>query len=129
MYLSVLPPSLLLDPAELVLLLNLAQYVRAVRGLPERHLRQLLLNAPAVLHREEPGRDGRERLLSIVICCIFSEFARKRCAVCHGFHLQLLVLHVHCVSLVFVSHPRFFKGGGGLREVESQATGHWGNHN
>ena len=60
MYLSVLPPSLLLDPAELVLLLDLAQYVRAVRGLPERHLRLLLLNAPAVLHREEPGWDGRE---------------------------------------------------------------------
>jgi hypothetical protein len=33
-----------------------------------------------VLHREEPGWDGRERLLSIVIRRIFREFAHEAAA-------------------------------------------------
>ena len=81
-----LPASLLLNPAILIFLLDLAQYIRTHSRLPERHLRQLLLllYTPAVFHREEPGWNGRETLLGIVVRCIFSEFTCEGSAVQDG---------------------------------------------
>ena len=82
-----LPPSLLLNPAILIFLLDLAQYIRTRSRLPERHVRLLLLNTPAVFNREESGWNGREALLGIVVRSIFSEFTSERSAVQNGFHM------------------------------------------